>query len=362
MKNLLLVQVLLLCLGVKAQQPPATMQIQVQSAVHAQGGKLTLYEEWPIKRKVDTLVSTSGTWNIAVQDKASAVYRVQLSKPYINATLYFSEGKKKIVVGADTVVHAEKNKEEQQLEAFERSMEPFLKRAREIGTAYTSEKNMEAKLLIGEKNRLLYDSITQCNISFIRKNAGNINGIWVAEKNMFAWDATNINILLEIFKQQPAAMPLVDELLTKQQQFNAKRMTGNAMPSCTLTGTDGKTINVDSLVKSHRYVLIDFWASWCAPCRATNRKLAPLYNDLRAKGVEVVSISVDENKEAWIAAIDADKIPWLQLRDADGIKGNTAKDFKVSSLPTTFLVDQQGIIRKQNLTHEELKTLASSLP
>jgi hypothetical protein len=87
-----------------------------------------------------------------------------------------------------------------------------------------------------------------------------------------------------------------------------------------------------------------------------------LYNDLRKKGIEVVSISVDENKDAWTAAIDADKIPWMQLRTTDGMKGSVVTGFKVSSLPSTFLIDQQGIILKQNLTHEELKVLTSSLP
>ncbi|MBP7557669.1 MAG: TlpA family protein disulfide reductase [Chitinophagaceae bacterium] len=107
-----------------------------------------------------------------------------------------------------------------------------------------------------------------------------------------------------------------------------------------LPAVNGDSISLASL--KGKVVLLDFWASWCMPCRAANKHLAKLYTKYKPKGFEIFSVSVDEEKSAWKKAITKDKITWLQVNDAAGNMGKTILDWNVSVLPTTFLINKKG--------------------
>lgn len=107
-----------------------------------------------------------------------------------------------------------------------------------------------------------------------------------------------------------------------------------------LPAVNGDSISLASL--KGKVVLLDFWASWCMPCRAANKHLAKLYTKYKPKGFEIFSVSVDEEKNAWKKAITKDKITWLQVNDAAGNMGKTILDWNVSVLPTTFLINKKG--------------------
>ncbi|MBL7757439.1 MAG: TlpA family protein disulfide reductase [Chitinophagaceae bacterium] len=107
-----------------------------------------------------------------------------------------------------------------------------------------------------------------------------------------------------------------------------------------LPAVNGDSISLASL--KGKVVLLDFWASWCMPCRAANKHLTKLYAKYKPKGFEIFSVSVDEEKNAWKKAITKDKITWLQVNDAAGNMGKTILDWNVSVLPTTFLINKKG--------------------
>lgn len=107
-----------------------------------------------------------------------------------------------------------------------------------------------------------------------------------------------------------------------------------------LPAVNGDSISLASL--KGKVVLLDFWASWCMPCRAANKHLTKLYNKYKPEGFEIFSVSVDEEKSAWKKAIAKDKITWLQVNDAAGNMGKTILDWNVAVLPTTFLINKKG--------------------
>lgn len=105
-----------------------------------------------------------------------------------------------------------------------------------------------------------------------------------------------------------------------------------------------------------KYVLVDFWASWCRPCRVENPNVVKAFNKFKDKNFTVLGISLDQEKEAWIKAIEKDKLKWTQVSDLQFWNNAVAQLYHVQSIPQNFLVDPNGKIIAKNLSGEELQT------
>jgi thiol-disulfide isomerase/thioredoxin len=107
-----------------------------------------------------------------------------------------------------------------------------------------------------------------------------------------------------------------------------------------LPDANGKQISLASM--KGKVVLLDFWASWCGPCRHANRQLVKLYAKYKAKGFEIYSVSVDDDKADWLAAVKKDKITWLQVNESANLDAESIRRWNVNALPTTFLINKKG--------------------
>lgn len=120
-----------------------------------------------------------------------------------------------------------------------------------------------------------------------------------------------------------------------------------------LPGVNGDSIRISSL--KGKVFLLDFWASWCVPCRFSNKQLVKLYSKYKEKGFEIVSVSLDDNKKAWINAMKKDKITWLQVNDDDGWSALSAAKWQVDAIPASFLIDKDGNVVAINLEKQDLE-------
>lgn len=128
---------------------------------------------------------------------------------------------------------------------------------------------------------------------------------------------------------------------------------GRIAPAFSMTDTTGtNTFTLASL--KGKYVLIDFWASWCGPCRKENPNVVKAYNEYRNKNFEIVGVSLDDKKGSWLKAINADKLTWIHVSDLKGWQNEAAKMYAVSAVPMNFLLDKNGKIIAKNLRSEEL--------
>lgn len=137
-----------------------------------------------------------------------------------------------------------------------------------------------------------------------------------------------------------------------------RRQTGVAATDFTQTKLEGGTFKLSDL--KGKYVLVDFWASWCGPCRAENPHLVKAYAALKDKNFEIVGVSLDQNKEAWSNAVEMDKLPWIHVSDLKGWKSELVSLYGIQSVPQNFLVNPQGVIVAKNLRGEQLTELISS--
>lgn len=121
----------------------------------------------------------------------------------------------------------------------------------------------------------------------------------------------------------------------------------------------GDTLSLDSF--AGKVVLVDFWASWCVPCRFSNKQLVKLYSKYRSKGFEIFGVSLDQSKKDWIKAIAKDKISWPQVIDDRGWEAQTAIDWNVYQIPTSYLINKDGTVISINPEKKDLEKALKEL-
>ncbi len=134
---------------------------------------------------------------------------------------------------------------------------------------------------------------------------------------------------------------------------------GNPVYDISLPTQRGDTLKLSTL--KGKVVLLDFWASWCPPCRNANRDMGKLYSAYKTKGFEIYSVSIDDNASAWKKAIARDKITWLQVNDRGGWEAATARKWGIEAIPAQFLIDKAGNIMPVELEKTELDRAVKKL-
>jgi peroxiredoxin len=128
---------------------------------------------------------------------------------------------------------------------------------------------------------------------------------------------------------------------------------GQKAPDFTLNDVNGTPLSLSSKFGS-KLLLIDFWASWCHPCRMENPNVVKVYNEFHKKGFDVIGVSLDRSKEDWVKAIADDKLTWTHVSDLKYWDNAAAKLYAVNSIPANFLLDENGVIIAKNLREGDL--------
>jgi thiol-disulfide isomerase/thioredoxin len=203
--------------------------------------------------------------------------------------------------------------------------------------------------------RLQFDSITQSNEIQLRVAIDKMNSIVPFFATNFMMPEADFAFLNGIDKKLFSKFPNSKYALVLHNRVQGMAATalGSVAPEIKLNDPYGKEFSLSSL--RGKIVMIDFWASWCAPCRKENPNVVNIYNKYHDKGFEILGVSLDNNREKWMNAINADKLTWYHVSDL--LQWNTPllKTYNFESIPHTVLIDKEGKIIATKLRGEALE-------
>ena len=134
---------------------------------------------------------------------------------------------------------------------------------------------------------------------------------------------------------------------------------GKPAPMFSGPSPDGKTVSLKEVMG--KVTIIDFWASWCAPCRAENPNVVALYNEFHSKGLNIIGVSLDKDAAKWKEAIAKDGLIWSHVSNLKFWEDPIAKQYNIQSIPATYILDAKGVIVAKDLRGEALKAKVKEL-
>ena len=237
----------------------------------------------------------------------------------------------------------------QKLRSRDRILSDSLNKAYEILRA----ENPENKDSLGKKLQQIYtDAMELYASNFIKNNLNSLVSLSATKFINQQAELTLLNTLRDTLAKKYPENRYVKDYITLLNELN--ELPPNSMcPEIKQKTPDGKTISLSSL--RGKVVLIDFWASWCAPCRRENPYVVDLYNKYKEKDFEIFGVSLDDNIEAWKKAIDKDRLTWPQVSDLKKWESRVVKDFHIEAIPYSVLIDREGKIIAKGLRKDELE-------
>ena len=195
---------------------------------------------------------------------------------------------------------------------------------------------------------------------FVSRNPNSFVAPVILQRLQYGMEADEIQGYLQKFSAEvmksASSKALADRVTLLQSVA-----VGKIAPDFTMNDSIGTPVKLSEVYARHEYTLIDFWASWCGPCRAENPNLVAVWKDFNAKGFHVIGVSCDRDKSKWLTAIATDKLTWSHVSDLKYWKNAAAVLYGINSIPANLLVDKTGKIIDKNLHGEKLREKMAEL-
>lgn len=324
----------------------------------ADGDTLFLTSDLQTGMPSDTIVVRDGKFSFqGAVDSVHLAMIYSAARNEINAPFFVEPGEVTITLsdtpGKTLVGGTPCNKHWQQLNDSVVNIGREINRIAEhvYGNTLTPEEEQQGMLQIQKLNQRFAALV----VKFAKDNIDNEFGYFLL--SYYPEEIIDNDTRYELISQLPDKLrqrPAIQHIL-KAIEAAAKTATGNTIKDFSQPSLDGTSISLMDEVRKNRITIIDFWASWCGPCRQEMPLMVDLYANYKDRGLGIVGISLDENHESWQSAVIKLQMTWPQMSDLKGWNNDIAKYFNITSIPHTILVDAQGKILQRDIRGEELR-------
>lgn len=237
---------------------------------------------------------------------------------------------------------------------------PTEKKLDSLTKLYENEKEESLKKQLRTQINITRSESQQIEIDYVKNNPNTINSAYILSVYCATWGKAKT---AELYEKLSLEMKNTSYGKNIKQfiALNQEIKIGGKFADFIQTNKLGTKIKLSDI--KAKFILLEFWGSWCGPCREENPNLVKTYLTYKNKGFEIFGVAADDKKEQWLKAIKDDQLPWENVSDLKGDKNEAALIYGISSYPTNFLIDENGIIIAKNLRGEALnKKLAELLP
>lgn len=188
---------------------------------------------------------------------------------------------------------------------------------------------------------------------YISQHPGSIVSLSLVENEALMGEYADVNSLYSVLSPEMKAT-IAGKRLSERLEILKRSEIGTPLRDFSMRALDGKMVKLADF--KGKYVFVDFWASWCGPCRAENPNVLKAYNTYKKKNFTVLGVSLDDNRDKWKAAVEKDKMPWTQISDLKGFENELSTYYGIRAIPATYLIDPQGKIIAKGLRGAKLHT------
>ncbi len=237
---------------------------------------------------------------------------------------------------------------------------PYDKQLQKLDRLYEGSNDIMEKGIINDQRTKLYSEMKEnVYLNFLEKNPRSSISMYVLE--FYSDDTIDVEKLKPLYDMLPKNIQQSPSGIRFIEKINniAKLAVMQPAIDFNLKDTMGKVFELKSF--RGKYILLDFWASWCIPCRQQNPGLGQIFSKFRDKGFSIVSVSLDLNKSNWVNAINKDQMKWINLSDLKEWANSAAIKYNIESIPQNFLINPEGLIIGKNIWGDKLEEKLSEI-